>query len=55
LAKPQPKSGTKGKPAPKDDDEDAVKPPSSEIAAKSDYQLSQAMNLLKAWQIIQAR
>jgi carboxyl-terminal processing protease len=54
-AKPQAKTGTKGKSPHKDDDEDAVKPPSSEIAAKSDYQLSQAMNLLKAWQIIQAR
>ncbi len=55
ATKPQAKSGGKGKPAPKDEEEDAVKPPSSELAAKSDYQLSQAMNLLKAWQIIQAR
>ena len=54
-AKPQAKTGTKGKSPHKEDDEDAVKTPSSEIAAKSDYQLSQAMNLLKAWQVIQAR
>jgi carboxyl-terminal processing protease len=33
-----------------DDDEDAL--PQIEFASKNDYQLSQAMNLLKAWQII---
>jgi carboxyl-terminal processing protease len=50
--KPQTKNG-KGKTTPgKDDDEEAVKTPPFEIASKNDYQLSQAMNLLKAWQII---
>ncbi|HZV55164.1 MAG TPA: S41 family peptidase [Rhodocyclaceae bacterium] len=52
--KPQTKNG-KGKGAPKEDDEDAIKTPPFEIASKNDYQLSQAMNLLKAWQIIQAK
>jgi carboxyl-terminal processing protease len=33
-----------------DDDEDRLQPP--EFASKNDYQLSQAVNLLKAWQII---
>jgi carboxyl-terminal processing protease len=48
-AKPQGKSGKdKGSKA----DEDETKPPAFEIASKNDYQLSQAMNLLKAWQII---
>jgi carboxyl-terminal processing protease len=50
-AKPQTKNG-KGKGAPKDEDEDATKQPPFEIASKNDYQLSQAMNLLKAWQVI---
>jgi carboxyl-terminal processing protease len=53
AAKPQGKNG-KGKggaTSPAGDDE-AAKPPPFEIASKNDYQLSQAMNLLKAWQII---
>jgi carboxyl-terminal processing protease len=36
----------------KDDEEEAVKQPPVEFASKNDYQLGQAMNLLKAWQII---
>lgn len=49
-AKPAPKGG-KGK----GEDEDAAKPPVFEIASKNDYQLSQAVNLLKAWQVIKAK
>ncbi len=50
----QPGKG-KSKEAPKDEsDEDTGKPP-AEFASKDDYQLSQAMNLLKAWQIIQKK
>ena len=45
---PQPKTQTK----PKDEDESA-EPPSRELASKSDYQLSQALNLLKGLQIMQ--
>ena len=51
-AKPQSKNG-KGKGG-KDEDEDTPVSP-FEIASKNDYQLSQAMNLLKAWQVIQQR
>jgi carboxyl-terminal processing protease len=50
--KPQSKGG-KGKGG-KDEEEEAPTPP-FEIASKNDYQLSQAMNLLKAWQVIQHR
>ncbi|MBI5862840.1 MAG: S41 family peptidase [Rhodocyclales bacterium] len=46
--KPQSKNGKKGK---ADDNEDASRAP-IEFASKNDYQLSQAVNLLKAWQII---
>jgi carboxyl-terminal processing protease len=53
-AKAAPKNG-KSKGAPKDDEEDAPKQAPFEFASKSDYQLSQAMNLLKAWQVIQRR
>lgn len=46
--KPQVRNSKGGdKPA---DEEEPIKAP--ELASKSDYQLSQAMNLLKAWQII---
>jgi carboxyl-terminal processing protease len=48
-AKPEGKNG-KGKGDKSEDDE--VKAPAFELASKNDYQLSQAMNLLKAWQII---
>jgi carboxyl-terminal processing protease len=50
-AKPQPKKGKGGK----DDEEDSAKQPPFEVASKNDYQLSQAMNLLKAWQVIKAK
>jgi len=39
----------------KDDGEEAAEPPSHELAAKSDYQLGQALNLLKGLQIMQNR
>ncbi|MBI5784541.1 MAG: S41 family peptidase [Rhodocyclales bacterium] len=52
-AKPQPKAG-KGKGG-KDEEEEAAKQPPFEIASKSDYQLGQAVNLLKAWQVIKAK
>lgn len=48
---PHGKSG-KGKNGSKDEDEEAAKTAPFEFATKSDYQLGQAMNLLKAWQII---
>ena len=43
-----PKNGKKGK---ADDSEDAARAP-LELASPKDYQLGQALNLLKAWQII---
>jgi len=50
--KPQPKNGkNKGK----DEAEEGPKPPVFEIASKNDYQLNQALGLLKAWQIIKQR
>jgi carboxyl-terminal processing protease len=48
-AKPQPKKVTNGK----EEDEEAPAP--FEMASKSDYQLFEAMNLLKAWQVIEKR
>ncbi len=49
---PHGKNG-KGKTSGKDEEEDAAtKPAPLEFATKSDYQLGQAMNLLKAWQVI---
>jgi carboxyl-terminal processing protease len=41
---------SKAKNSKAEDDEDRLPPP--EFASKNDYQLSQAVNLLKAWQII---
>ncbi len=56
MEKPAVKSphtkSNKGKTGAKDEDEEAAKPAPFEFATKSDYQLGQAMNLLKAWQII---
>ncbi|MBL8503259.1 MAG: S41 family peptidase [Rhodocyclaceae bacterium] len=52
--KPQTKAPTKGKPA-KDEPEEEDKPPRFEIASKNDYQLNQALNLLKGLQIMQAK
>ncbi|WIM05188.1 MAG: S41 family peptidase [Candidatus Nitricoxidivorans perseverans] len=46
--------GGSGKGGAHEDVEDTSKP-AFEIASKSDYQLGQAMNLLKAWQVIQKR
>jgi carboxyl-terminal processing protease len=52
-AKPQTKGGkVKGG---KDEEEEAAKQPPFEIASKSDYQLGQAVNLLKAWQVIKSK
>jgi len=54
AAKPQTKApATKGKPQ-KDEPEDEDKP-RFEIASKNDYQLNQALNLLKGLQIMQAK
>ena len=54
AAKPQSKApATKGKPA-KDEPEDEEKP-RFEIASKNDYQLNQAVNLLKGLQIMQPK
>jgi carboxyl-terminal processing protease len=39
--------------APKDDPDEAAEPPSRELASKKDYQLNQALNLLKGMQIMQ--
>ena len=58
AAKPQGKAAPAGKTpagkAPKDETEDEEKP-KFEIASKNDYQLNQALNLLKGLQIIQGR
>jgi len=53
AAKPQTKAPVKGKPA-KDEPEDEEKP-RFEIASKNDYQLNQALNLLKGLQIMQSK
>ena len=53
AAKPQTKAPAKGKPA-KDESEEEEKP-RFEIASKDDYQLNQAMNLLKGLQIMQSK
>jgi len=37
----------------KDDPDEAAEPPSRELASKKDYQLNQALNLLKGMQIMQ--
>ena len=52
AARPPHGKNGKGKGSGKDEDEESAKTPPMEFASKSDYQLSQAMNLLKAWQII---
>jgi carboxyl-terminal processing protease len=54
--KPQSKASAKPKASNgKEDNEEASEPPSRELAAKSDYQLGQALNLLKGLQIMQNR
>lgn len=51
--KATPKPAAKnGKAKTGEDDDGAARPAPFEYASKSDYQLSQAMNLLKAWQVI---
>jgi len=56
LKEPAPKPQAKnGKSKGKDEAEEEPKPPVFEIASKSDYQLNQALGLLKAWQIIKQR
>ena len=42
----------KPKNAPKDEADESNEPPSRELASKKDYQLNQALNLLKGLQII---
>ncbi|MBZ0133135.1 MAG: S41 family peptidase [Rhodocyclaceae bacterium] len=53
VAKPQTKAPAKGKPA-KDETEEEEQP-RFEIASKNDYQLNQALNLLKGLQIMQSK
>jgi len=54
--KPQSKAPLKPKPSnDKDSHDEAAEPPSRELASKSDYQLGQALNLLKGLQIMQNR
>ena len=50
--KPQSKAPAKTK-AGKDESEEAAEPPTRELASKKDYQLNQALNLLKGLQIMQ--
>jgi len=52
--KPQTKTPTKPKTAPsKDEGDEGSEPPTRELASKKDYQLNQALNLLKGLQIMQ--
>ena len=52
--KPQSKAPAKTKtPSPKEDSEEPQDPPSRELASKKDYQLGQALNLLKGLQFMQ--
>ncbi len=55
--KPQSKAPAKVKstPAGKDESDDPLEPPSRELASKKDYQLGQALNLLKGMQIMQIK
>jgi len=55
-AKPQSKAPAKPKGSGgKDESDEPAEPPSRELASKSDYQLAQALNLLKGLQIMQNR
>ncbi|MDR2112236.1 MAG: S41 family peptidase [Candidatus Accumulibacter sp.] len=55
-AKPQAKTPAKPRTAPgKEEDDEGFEPPGRELASRKDYQLNQAINLLKAMQIIQNR
>jgi carboxyl-terminal processing protease len=51
--KPQTKAPPKGKLQREDDEEEVKTPP--ELASKNDYQLNQALNLLKGLQIVKAK
>ena len=52
--KPQSKAPAKPKNSPgKDEGDEPPEPPSRELASKKDYQLNQALNLLKGLQIMQ--
>ena len=55
TAKPQSQNKPPAKPKGKDDDDEAAEAPSRELASKNDYQLKQALNLLKGLQIMQSR
>lgn len=55
LQKPQSKASTKPKTNGKDENDETAEPPSRELASKNDYQLGQALNLLKGLQIMQSR
>lgn len=56
AVKPQANTPAKPKTPPgKDEDDGGFEPPGRELASKKDYQLNQAINLLKGLQIIQAR
>ena len=55
-AKPQSKAPEKSKGSPdKDEGDDAFEAPGRELASKKDYQLNQAINLLKGLQIMQGK
>jgi carboxyl-terminal processing protease len=53
MAKPQSKATVKPKASSPKDDDETSEPPSRELASKKDYQLGQALNLLKGLQIMQ--
>lgn len=54
--KPQSKAPAKPKTSPpKDEGDESPEPPTRELASKSDYQLNQAINLLKGLQIMQGK
>jgi carboxyl-terminal processing protease len=53
--KAAPKAAPKNGKSKNGDEEEAPKAAPFEFASKNDYQLSQALNLLKAWQVIQRR
>ena len=54
--KPQTKAPAKPKTVPsKEESEESAEPPSRELASKNDYQLNQALNLLKGLQIMRGK
>ena len=52
-AKPQAKVPAKSKATPVNENDEPAEPPMRELASKKDYQLGQALNLLKGLQIMQ--